>query len=767
MIGKESRRLESLEKTSGQIKYVNDYNDPSYLHGAVKTSPHAYAKIIAIHVENALAMPGVRKVVVGEDFPYNFGLYLGDKPPLARGVARHYGEAVAAVVADTVAQAKKAVQAIVVEYEILEPIRSAKESYETDVVLHPEMHTYNHIDPIHPEPGSNIANRTKIRKGDYSKALEEADCVIESWAFIPPGDHVAMEPRACVAQISKSGEVTVFSTTQAPFVVKSLLSVYFDLDVGKITVKAPPLGGGFGGKAGIQLEGLAYILSKSVGGRPVKLVNSREEDLVTSPGHIGLEARVKLAADKTGRILGADILYLFDSGAYADYAVNVSRASAISSSGPYNIPNLTCDSLCMYTNHPFATAYRGFGHIEMSYAMEKAMDVLAEELSIDPYEIRLINAIQQGDTTPTGSLMNENTGDLRTCLDAVAKSLDWDAGAFIEKDAQTLIVKGISCLWKAPAMPTNADAGAILTFNPDGSCNLSTGVVEIGQGTKTGLMQIAAEVLRVPPEMIHVTFDVDTRTTPSDWATAASRSLFMAGRATIDACEDALDQLLGTASIVLKAPKKELDYANGKVFMTENREESIHFSELGLGYTYPNGNAIVGQVIGVGRYISPNLTDIDQETGQGHPDLEWTLGAQGVIIEVERKTGMYKILKAVTAMDVGKVINPFLARGQTTGGMAMGIGYATSEGFLFNSREQVLNTKLRDFKIMRYHQAPEYEVIFIETPQKDGPFGARGLGEQSVIGMPGAIANALTRAVIGNLNHLPITAEKVWKEGVK
>lgn len=172
-------------------------------------------------------------------------------------------------------------------------------------------------------------------------------------------------------------------------------------------------------------------------------------------------------------------------------------------------------------------------------------------------------------------------------------------------------------------------------------------------------------------------------------------------------------------------------------------------------------------MIGTGRYISPNLTDIDEETGQGHPDLEWTLGAEGVEIQVDRETGKFKIIKAVCAMDVGKVINPFLARGQTVGGMAMGIGYTTLEGFKFNSREQTINETLRDFKIMRYQDAPEYDVIFIESPQKDGPFGARGLGEQSVIGMPGAITNALTRAVKGNLFHLPITSEKVWKEGIK
>lgn len=582
MIGKSEQRIESLEKVSGQIRYTNDFNDASYLHGAIKTSIHAYAKIIEIKTDVAKKMPGVRSIVVGDDYSFNFGLYLGDKPPLARGFVRYYGEPVAAVVADTYKQAREALKAIEIVYEKLNPISSAKESYETDIVLHPEMAKYKHISPIHPQPGTNIANLTKIRKGNFSLAESEADIVIESGVFIPSGDHVAMEQRATIASVSKSGEIIIISSTQAPFVVKGLLSAYFDLDIGKITVVSPPLGGGFGGKAGIQLEGLAYLLSKSVKGRPVKLVNTREEDLISSPGHIGLEATVKLAAKKDEKIIGADILYLFDSGAYADYAVNVSRASAISSSGPYNIPNLNCDSLCLYTNHPFSTAYRGFGHIEMSLAIEKAIDVLAEKLSMDAYELRKINAIQKGDRTPTGSLINENTGDLKRCLDEVAKSLKWHEGSYIEKNENTLIVKGISSLWKAPAMPTNADAGAIITFNGDGSCNLNTGIVEIGQGTKTGLSQIVSEILRIPSDKVHVQMEVNTRTSPSDWATAASRGLFMAGRATIDACEDALEQLMSTASIVFQVPLKELDYEDGKIFMKENKEEFLDYSEIAL-----------------------------------------------------------------------------------------------------------------------------------------------------------------------------------------
>lgn len=762
-IGASPVRKESRDKVTGRIKYTGDIQYPGLLHGAMKTSPHAHAKILSIKTEKAEQMPGVKAILTGSDYLYNLGLYLCDKPPIARDVVRYYGEVVAVVVASSYKEACAARDAIEVTYEALKPILSPKEALDKDAaILHPEMATYSHIKPIHPEPGSNIANRTRIRKGDAEKGFEMAKTIIETEVEIPPGDHVAMEPRVTIAEIKSTGEVHITSSTQAPFVVKGLMSTFFGIDPGKLVVKAPMVGGGFGGKAGIQLEGLAYLLSLKVGGRPVKLVNSREEDLVTSPGHIGFQAKVKLGADSEGKLTAMKLEYWFNSGAYADYAVNVSRAAAISCTGPYKVDHVTCDSLCVYTNLPFATAYRGFGHIEMAFAIERGMELLAEASGIDPVTFRMINGVKAGDTTPVQSVLNHSTGDIRKCFEAVENALGGNFSHVKKIDDRHVRVKGISGLWKAPAMPTNTDAGAILTFNADGSCNIHTGVVEIGQGTKTGLAQVAAEVLKLPVDKIHVQMEVDTRISPSDWATAASRGLFMAANAVYEACEDAIEQLKRTASEVLKVPERDLEIGGGRIYVNDEPEVGFNLSELGLGYVYPNGNAIRGQVIGRGKYIAKNLTDIDPVTGKGRPDLEWTLGASGVEIEVDLLTGRYKILKAVCCIDAGKVINPALARGQTAGGMAMGIGYTIMEGFKFNQRGQIGNDSLRDYKIMRLDEAPEYEILFIETPQMDGPYGARGLGEQSVIGMPGAITNALSRAIQRPVNQIPATAERLW-----
>lgn len=763
-IAKSSLRKESLEKVNGQVIYGNDIISPQKLHAAVKVSPHAYAKIEKIHMETAQNSVGVKAILIGDDFNTNLGLYLCDKPPIAKGYVKHHGEVVALVIADTYENASRARDLIKVEYEVLKPILSPMEALsEGAPLIHPDMSTYSHISPIHPEPGTNIANRTKIRKGDIDHGFEKSIHIAEVDVEIPPGDHVAMEPRVAIAEIRKNGEVYIISSTQAPFVVKGLMSTFFNIPPGNLVVKAPMLGGGFGGKAGIQLEGLAYLASLKVGGRPVKLVNTREEDLLTSPGHIGLQARVKIGVDAQYKIQAMALDYHFNSGAYADYAVNISRAAAISCTGPYYVPNIRCDSLCVYTNMPFATAYRGFGHIEMAFAIERAIDELAKKVNVDPYEIRRLNGVKKGDTTPVQSLLAESTGDIAACFDKVNEVLGGDIDKVVRTGKHLIRAKAITGLWKAPAMPTNTDAGAILTFNSDGSCNLNTGVVEIGQGTKTGLAQIASEMLGLPLEKVHVQMEVDTRISPSDWATAASRGLFMAGNAVVEACEDAMVQIKEIASQVLRVPPHELVIKNERVYLEEDIECGLALSQVVLGYVYPNGNAIYGQVIGRGRYIARHLTDIDKDTGEGHPDLEWTLGAEGVEIELDERTGRYKILKAVCCIDVGRVINPQIARGQIVGGMAMGISYTTMEGFSFNDRGQVQNSALRDYKIMRIDDAPEYEVYFIETPQLDGPFGARGLGEQSVIGMPGAVSNALSRALGTSMNQIPITPEKLLK----
>ncbi|MBC7194842.1 MAG: xanthine dehydrogenase family protein molybdopterin-binding subunit [Caldisericia bacterium] len=764
-VGKEISRVDAKLKVSGKAIYTNDLNFPDLLHARILTSPLAHAKIKSIDTTEAKKVYGVRSVITGKDYPILFGIYLGDKPPLAIDKVRYFGEPVAAVVADSEEIAERAIKLIKVEYEPLPVVGNPLDALKENApIIHEEMEKYSHISSIHPEPGTNIANRTKIRKGDIIKGFQESDVIIEDEFCFPPGDHVAMEPRAVICEILPDGMVIIYSSTQAPFVVRNLLSKFFGIPHEKIRVIAPKVGGGFGGKAGIQLEGLALILSKSVNGKKVKLVNKREEDLISSPGRIGFYGKVKIGAKSDGKIQAMDILYVFDSGAYADYAVNISRGAAVSCTGPYNVPNVRCDSLCVYTNHPFATAYRGFGHIELSFAIERAIDILSKKLNMDPAQLRYINAIKKGDTTPTQQLMDDSTGDLRKCIERVKELIKWDEGQYIKIDENRVRAKGISCFWKPPMIPPNTDAGAIITFNENGSINVSVGVVEIGSGTQTGIAQIVASKFKLDISKVNVVSEVVTDRSPHDWTTAASRSLVMAGRAVIEACDDAINQIKEVASQVLRCPKEDLDIKDGKVYVLGAEHKFLELKDIVLGYVYPNGNSIGGPIIGRGKYIARFLTDIDKDTGKGEPSLEYTIGAEAVEVEVNLRDGSYKVLKAACVLDAGKVINKKLAKNQVIGGIEMSIGFTTTEGFVFDSRERVLNYSLRDFKIPRYGEHPEYLVDFIETPQLDGPYGARGIGEEGILGIPPALANAISKAIGKEIKRLPITFERVFNK---
>ncbi len=766
-LGTSPERTDAPAKTGGTLRFTDDGIRPGTLHAAVLFSPQAHAEIRKIETAAAAAAPGVRGVFTGADWPdILIGLYMGDKPPLARGKVRHHGEPVVAVVADDEAAALNALRLAKVDYAPLPAVGSPRAALEKGApILHPDLASYARIPGIFPEPGTNVANRTLIRKGDPDRAFAEAEVVVEGEFSFPPGDHVAMEPRVAIAEYGLDGRLAIDSSTQSPFEVRNLLARALGLHERQITVRSAPIGGGFGGKAGIMLEPLASLLAMRFPGRPVRLANTREADMLSSPGRPGLQARIRLAARSDGTLLAADIEFLFDSGGYADYAVNVSRAAAISCTGPYNVPNVKADSLCVYTNHPFASAFRGFGHIEMSFATERAMDLLAARLQMDSAALRLKNAIRRGDLSPTGAPMDDNTGDLPACLAQVKERLGWDSTPrrVVQPDGK-IRAKGISCFWKAPAIPTFTDAGAVLFFADDGSATLSTGVIEIGQGAHEGLRMLVAEALKTDLALVRVARHVDTDLSPHDWATAASRSLFMAGRAALDAVADAVAQIKRVAAAPLRCAAADLEVAGGRVFLRDKPEEGLPLAQVVLGYVYPNGNAIGGPVIGRGGYITPDLTGLDPATGAGKPWLEWTLGAEGVEVEIDPADGHCRVLKAACTMDVGKVVHPALARSQAVGAMGMGIGYALREGYVFDARETVQNGSLRDYKILRYGDDPEYLVDFVETPQTDGPFGLRGLGEQGIVGMPGCLAQAVSLAIGAQMTELPLTPEAIWTQ---
>ncbi|MGE5543132.1 MAG: xanthine dehydrogenase family protein molybdopterin-binding subunit, partial [Bacillota bacterium] len=745
-IGESIPRKEAFDKVTGRAMYNSDFLPRGTLEARFITSPYAHARIVSLDTSRAAAAPGVLAVVTGDTFPILAGSVLQDRPPLARGRVRYRGEPVALVVGRTEAAAEAAAHLIDVQYEPLPVVNSVQAALrEGAPLVHEMLGQYKRVSPeSKPEPGTNIADRWKIRKGDMGAGWSQSEVIVESHYSLPQSDHVAMETRNARAEILPDGRVVIHTSSQAPFAVKREISDLFNIEPGKVVVHVPLVGGAFGGKAGTQIELLAYIASRSAGGRPVHIADTREEDLISFPVHVGLEARVKLGAARDGTFKAAEITFLVDCGAYADTGPRIAKSMAVDCTGPYRVDNVWCDSLCVYTNHPYGTSFRGFGHLEYAFPVERAIDKLAFALGMDPMELRRKNALRPGDTTPTQvRLTASNLGNVEACIDKVKGLIGWNGGRRVESGGKVRAM-GAACFWKTSDTPTDASSGALITFNADGSMNLDVGSVEYGSGSKTGLAQILAAKMGMDPGKVHVFMDVDTQVSPKHWKTVASMTTLMEGRAVLAAAEDAIEQVKRVASAVLRCPTEDLEVGGGRVFVRDDPSFFLELDEIVQGFNYPNGNSVGGQILDRGTFIMRHLTSLDPETGEGKPGPSWTVGAQAVEVEFDKRDFTFKVLKAATVLDAGKVLNPKTAAGVVMGGMSMGLGIATREAFSYTPEGAIENTSLRTYKLIRLGEQPQYMVDFVETPQMDAPFGARGLSEHGTIGIPAAVANAIS-----------------------
>jgi CO/xanthine dehydrogenase Mo-binding subunit len=765
-VGKPLSREDALAKVTGAARFVHDLGLPGMLHAAMLTSPHSAARIVRIDTTRAGDVAGVRAVLVGEDLDYRLGLYMRDKPILARGVARYQGEPVAAVAAETPDAARAACQRINVTYEPLSAVFDPREAMDDGACLvHENLHTYEYMEGVFlPKPHSNVAHHQKIRTGDVSQGMLDADVVVKESFYNPPVQHVPMETHAVIAQTFPDDRIEVHSSCQSPYTVRHLLSVCFEIPHQKIRVHVPYVGGGFGGKAGLHLEPLAICLSRAAGGRPVKLVASREEEFNTLPSRQGLYSTIEVGVTKDGIITALKAQYVWDAGAYADYGVNVGRAAAYAGAGPYRVPHCWIDSFVVYTNKVFGTAYRGFGHLEVLWGIERIMDMVAWRLEMDPLEFRLKNLLRQGDRTITGEPVTVGHGLPDQCLRAVAEAIGWGEPSRDGKGSHRVRGKGLAVLHKAPAMPTFTSCSAIIKLDEDGAADILVSGVDYGQGTYTALRQIAAEELKIPVEKVHVTWECDTAFSPYDWQTVASRFAYMGGNAVIEAAQDCLRQIKSVAAAALYTIPERIVCQDGRAFVSGEPDRAVAYEQLALGYTFENGNSIGGPVIGYGRYIAEGLTHLDLETGQGLPALFWTYGAHAVELEVDTQTGEVEIVKVATALDAGKVLNPKTCRGQVVGGVVQGLGSALWEEFIFDKKGRLLNRSFVDYKIPTAKDIPRaIEPIFIETPEPGGPYGARGIAEHPMISVPSAVGNALRDALGIDFRELPLTAERVHR----
>ena len=763
LIGQSVQRTDIIDKVTGCAVFVDDIQfGPNLLHSRLVRSPYSHALIKKIDTTRAEKLPGVRAVVTGKDLTAKMGLYLIDRPIFAADRVRYYGEPIAGVVAITEDIAVEAAKLVDIDYEMLPAIYDPVEAAQPDApLLHPDLENYTVANFIFPEPGTNISENFKIRKGSVEDNWVKCKAIAEGRFSLPPIEHVPIETHTSIALSEKSGQVTLWASSQSPFAMRDMIAQGLGIPHNKMRVIAPMVGGGFGGKAGVTMEACAVVMAQAVEGRPVKLRLTREEEFVGTSVRQSLVSNFKVGCDQDGNLVAMELTYYFGGGAYNDYGVNIARAAGYSCTGPYDVPNVKADSLCVYTNHPVGSAMRGFGMPEIHWGLEQIMDRLAEEIGMDPSEFRIKNCVRTDDEIVTGMKMTPI--NLEDCIKKVSKAIKWD-----KKEKPTgpnkKRGKGIAIMWKAPAMPPNPGSAAVVRFNEDATLIVEVGGQELGQGAFTVAAQIAAETLGVPYDSVTVSSPLDTKYSPYEWQTVASRLTWSMGNAVKKAAEDARKQILDTVADHWDENVDDLTIKDGLVISFKSeREQPL---EKMVVYGLPNENFEGwkgGPVVGRGHFMPTYVSNLDPETGQGtRAVVHYTVGAQAVDLEVDLETGQLEVLNLASAYDVGQAINPDLIMTQIEGGAVHGMSSAY-EALKFNDAGEVINPSFVDYRISTFADIPgKIHGDYVETPIDDGPWGARGVGEHVMVQTAPAIANALYDAVGIRFSDLPLSADKIF-----
>jgi len=772
VVGHSVERVDSWEKVTGAARFADDLEfGPGLLHACIVESPHAHARIVSIDTREAEKVSGVVKVATGKDFPFRFGLYMKDRHIFAADRVRFVGEQVAAVIACDAKTAQRAAELVRVEYEPLPAVFDPVKALQDDApLLHKELGGYEHVQWFFPKAGSNIAHWRKIRKGDVEKGFGEADLILEDTYTVPRYAHCAIEPHAMTGLLDAAGRLTMWTASQSPYTQRNVIAqalAGLGLSHKDIRVVTPYVGGGFGGKAGVSCEIMAAALATVVKGSPVKVMWSRAQEFYNTYQRQGLTAKIKLGVKKDGSITALEHTLYWDAGAYVEYGANVVNAVGLSATGPYKIDNVKIDSVCVYTNLPPGGPYRGFGYSEFFFGLESHMTRAARKLGLDPVAFRLQNAIREGDVLAYGAHMNPN--GLVEAIDKTAAAIGWGKKE-TPSDPAKAIGKSLVLFWKAPAMPPNAGSSAFLKFNEDASLNILISGMEIGQGLLTAMAQIASEVLTVPVSKIRVETP-DTDRNPYEWQTVASHVTWGCGNAVQRAAVDAREQIFDVVERALHVDKGTLYLEDEKVKCRTRPEFALPLRDFVInGIEVEDHTYRGGPILGRGMFMPEFSSAIgDPETGQGgHPNVHYTTGAGGLVVEIDRETGKTKVLKAALAVDVGKAINPDLIHGQVTGGLLQGLATVLYEDMRFDEHGCLLNPSFADYKIPTTLDVPEKVIpLIIETAQPDGPYGARGMGEHTMIPAAAMVADAVEDAIGLRAHSMPITAEKIVLEQMK
>jgi len=764
--GQSVPRADGPLKLAGQAEFTGDIRVPGMLYGAVARSPVGHARIKNVDTAAAAKADGVVAVLTGDDLadidPY-YGHALRDRPVVAIGKVRFAGEPVAVVAAESQAAADKAVLLIDVEYDELPVAASLETALAPDAPLVHEKRA--RAGAAHglgdlPDADGNVCYRYSFRRGEVGRAFDAAAVVVEGEYTFPAVYQYSMETHTTIAHWH-GGELTLWSSCQHPFLVRQEIAVLFGLPLDQVRIIVPFLGGGFGSKSYTKMEPLTAAIARKAG-RPVRILNAVHESMLTTRRH-NMTARMRTAAAADGTLLGRTAQAWLDTGAYADNGPRVTATAGDAAPGPYRWRALDVTAHCVYTNTGPAGSYRAFGATHLQWIGESQVDEVARRLGLDRLEIRRRNLLRPGEEVRPGGKPLD--ADLIGDVEKTAAAIGWPEspashpapapGLASHTEPADLMRptklrgRGVSVgLLAAGAHPVSM---ATVRMGPDGSVTVLVGTTELGQGARTVMAQIAAGVLHAPVDKV-VVRGTDTRYTPYDRSTGASRSTTVAGLAVQRAAQDVLDALTETAAARLEAPPQLLRPAGGRIEDPEGR--SMTHAELVRARFGFDG----GELIGHGR--------VQPEGGSGsyaEGPVFWEVCAAGAEVEVDTETGVVTVLRTSTVADVGKAINPQLVARQDEGATLQGLGNALFEEMHFAAGGALLNDTLLGYRIPAFGDIPAaMSCSIVENGDGPGPFGAKGCGEGALAAVPAAIVNALADAGVP-MNTLPLTPERVWR----
>ena len=741
VVGRSVQRHDVLAKVTGEARYVADLALPGMLYARSKRSEVAHALIGRIDASRARALPGVRAVLTHEDVPRV--LHAGSPHPRSASVTpdqyildrkvRYWGETVAAVAAVSEEVAVRALELIEVEYEPLPAVFTPEAALAPGAPLVHER-----------EPGGNLVlPPVRVRRGDIERGFAEADFVIAGDYECGRPTPAYMEPNVCMCQWDAGGGLTVWISTQTAFMVRGILAEVLGLPLHKVRVLCEHMGGGFGAKQDLfQSEFLCALLAQRTR-RPVRLEYTREETFLGGRSRHPVKIRLEQGFRRDGSISARRARLVFDSGAYGSHGPGVTNVGTNGLTSLYRCDNVDLEGLCVYTNSPIAGAYRGFGVLQATYALDIQMDEAAARLGVDPAELKLLNAVREGDLSPSGHAIIGH--GLEDCIRRGMHEVGWSA--LRQRPRPQGVLRrgwGMGCeMHGSSAYPGIREQGnALVSLNEAGGAVLYTGTSNLGTGAHTALAQIVAEEMGLEFEAVSVVHG-DTGVTPWDIGAFASHTTYLGGRAAQMAAGEVKRQLLDHAAGQLEAAACDLEIVRG-VIRVRGTDRALSVRDA----VAPRLGLPARQFVANASY---------------EPTKSYSFAAHFVEVEVDTETGRITVLQVVPVHEIGKVINPIAAAGQIEGGIQQGIGHTLYEDYQIDAQTgRSLNANFVDYKMPLSMDMPPIRTVILETaPDPGGPFGAKGVGEDPIIAIGPAIANAVYDAIGVRLRHYPIKPEQV------